>query len=277
MKTPSVNYDDDPAYIERFVMEPWIGRRISNPHVVQIVETGAPQSFLYYLMEWIDGVTLEAWIRAHPQPQIGLALDLLEQIVDGLRALHRKETWHQDLKPANVMIDSEGTVRIVDFGSCRVEGIEEITVPIERDIALGTASHSAPEARIGQAVGKRSDLFALGSIAYELLTGHLPYGEKTESALGPEDFERLEYTPSYHHNPMIPVWLDGALKTAVQPRPNRRYRTLSEFVYDLRHPNPVFARSTPRPLIERDPVRFWQGVAALTALGWAATLWWLLR
>ena len=123
----------------------------------------------------------------------------------------------------------------------------------------------------------RADLFALASIAYEMLAGDIPYGPKTETALTPRDFERLAYVPCYHHNPMVPVWLDGALRTAVAGQPARRYHEISAFLYDLRHPNPVFLRESPRPIIERDPLRFWQGLAALLAAGWLATLWLVFR
>ena len=277
LKTPSVNFSDDPAYIERFVMEPWIGCRITSPNVVKVMESQRPQNFLYYLMEDLGDLNLADWIAAHPRPEINEVIEIVKQISSGLRACHRKETWHADLKPANVMIDpSSSTARIVDFGSCLVAGIQEVSVQIPRQSALGTAAYSAPESRGGEIAGERGDLFALGSIAYEMLTGQLPYGPKTETARSSEDFESLGYHSSLHYNPMVPLWMDGALKRAVAPRASRRYPSLSEFLYDLRYPNPAFLRIAPIPLIERDPLRFWQGLAALLAAGWLLSLWWLL-
>ncbi len=277
MKTPSVNFEDDPAYIERFVMESWIGRRIDHPAVVRIVEGPRPPRFLYHLMEEVDGRTLGEWRADRENVEIRDVVDLVEQIAGGLRAFERMEMVHQDVKPENVLVDREGHARILDFGSCWVAGIQEIAVPIERDVALGTASYSAPETRWGETAGARSDLFSLGTLAYELLTGRLPYGEAIESCLTPRDFERLEYVPSHHWNPMIPIWIDGALRKAVALRADRRYETFSEFVYDLNHPNPRFLREGHRPWIERNPTRFWQIAAALLFALELATLWAWLR
>ncbi|HEB88998.1 MAG TPA: bifunctional protein-serine/threonine kinase/phosphatase [Deltaproteobacteria bacterium] len=276
MKTPSVNFEDDPAYIERFVMESWIGRRIDHPAVVRIVDGPRPPRFLYHLMEEVEGETLGEWRAARETVEIRDVVELVEQIAGGLRAFERMEMVHQDLKPDNVLVDREGRARILDFGSCWVAGIHEIAVSIERDVALGTASYSAPETRWGETAGVRSDLFSLGTLAYELLTGQLPYGEAIESCRAPKDFERLEYVPSHHWNPMIPIWIDGALRKAVSLRAGRRYETFSEFIYDLKNPNPRFLRGENRPWIERNPTRFWRIVAAVLLVLELGTLWlWL--
>jgi serine/threonine protein phosphatase PrpC len=273
MKTPSVNFEDDPAYIERFVMEPWIGKRVADDHVVRISETSGAQSCLDYLMEFVDGPSLRQWIDERPQHDIPEIVDAIEQIASGLRSFHRREALHQDPKPENVVFTRDSVAKIVDFGSCHVAGVQEIATPIERDLALGTANYCAPETRLGENAGVRSDLFSLGTLAYEMLTGALPYGESIASAKTSVAFERLAYTPSYHHNPMVPRWMDGALKAAVAIPPRRRYSELSEFVYDLRRPNAAHLDERPRPLIERDPLRFWRGLSALLAGAWAATLW----
>ena len=277
MKTPSVNFEDDPAYIERFVMESWIGRRIDHPNVVSVVESPRAPSALYYVMEYVEGASLAAWRRDREQVEIREVVGIVEEVAAGLRAFERLEMIHQDLKPQNVLLDADGHVRILDFGSCWVAGIREIAAPIARDVALGTASYSAPETRWGETAGTRSELFALGTLAYELLTGRLPYGEAIESCRSPRDFGRLEYTASYHHNPMVPVWIDGALRRAVALPVGRRYQTFSEFVHDLKHPNARFLQEGHRPLIERDPVRFWKGVAGILLLVELLTLWWLVR
>lgn len=277
MKTPSVNFSDDPAYIERFVMESWISRRIEHAHVVRTVERERARSCLYYLMEYLPGPSLPEWRATRARVEIREVLELVDQIASGLLAFQRKEMVHQDLKPENILLDGAGRARIIDFGSCWVAGIREIEAPIERDLALGTASYSAPESRRGETAGVRSDLFSLGSITYELLTGVLPYGDRIESARTPRDFSQLTYTPSYHHDPMIPVWMDGALRTAVALDPQRRYAELSEFLYDLRHPNPRFLREGPRSRVERDPLKFWKGLATALLVIELLTIWLLVR
>ncbi|MDG2306832.1 MAG: serine/threonine-protein kinase, partial [Candidatus Binatia bacterium] len=213
-----------------------------------VIDPKRQRTFLYYLMEYVDGTTLAEWRASREDVEIREVTDLIEQIAQGLQAFFRREMLHQDVKPPNILVGREGRVRIVDFGSCWVAGIREIAAPIERDVALGTAQYSAPETRSGETAGVPSEVFSLATVAYELLTGALPFGDAIEAVQTPKDFERLSYKPSYEHDPLIPVWLDGALRKALAPRPADRYREVSELVYDLRHPNPkLLGRWRPRP------------------------------
>jgi len=277
MKTPSLNFEDDPAYIERFVMESWIGGRIDHPNVVRVVSSPCPPTALYYLMEYIEGGTLAEWRDGRRGVGVREVVSLMEQVAAGLRAFERLEMIHQDLRPQNVLIDAEGRARIVDFGSCWVAGIQEIAAPISRDAVLGTARYTAPECRWGETAGIRSELFSLGTLAYELLTGHLPYGEAFERCRSPRDFSRICYTPSHQHDPMIPTWIDAAIQKAVALSPDARYESLSEFLHALKEPSALRLSEGHRPLVERDPVRFWRGVAGVLLLAELLTLWWLLR
>lgn len=263
LKTPSANYEDDPAYIERFILEEWIGRRIDNPHVVKVFPPKRQRRFLYHVTEFLEGATLRQWLRDHPQRELEEVRVIVEQIGKGLRAFHRLEMLHQDLKPENIMIDFSGQVRLVDFGSTRVGGIAEITTPIERVNLLGTRNYCAPEYFRNQPGTRASDLYSLGVIAYELLTGRLPYGEMPREGADPKFLRRLRYTPASDHNPAIPKWVDGALRKAVHLDPEQRYGELSEFLYDLRHPNTRLIREDYRPLLERNPVAFWRGLAVI--------------
>jgi serine/threonine protein phosphatase PrpC len=263
LKTPSVNYEDDPAYIERFILEEWVGRRIDNPHVVKVFPPARRRRFLYHLTEYLEGVTLRQWLRDHLKRELEEVRRIIEQIARGLRAFHRLEMLHQDLKPENIMVDFSGHVKLVDFGSTRVGGIAEIATPIERVNLLGTRNYCAPEYFRNQPGTTASDIYSLGVIAYELLTDRLPYGEMPRDAANPKFLQRLRYTPAADRDPAIPKWVDGALRKAAHLEPKQRYSELSEFIHDLRHPNPVFTNSAPRPLLERNPVAFWRGLAIL--------------
>ena len=269
MKTPSVNYEDDPAYIERFVMENWIGARIINAHVVRVIEPVKARSFLYYLTEYIAGQTLTQTIRERAPLAIPDATELIEQIIKGVRAFHRKDTLHQDIKPDNIMIGKRGPV-IIDFGSCWVAGMEEAGAPFERDKILGTLDYSAPEYRCGSSVNERADQFSIAIIMYELITGKHPFGENYRNALNLKAFQRLKYIPASKYNPLVPIWLDRALEKAVSIHPNSRYTSFSEFLNDLKRPNPNWISMREQPFLERNPIRFWQTTAAigwLTAIG----------
>ncbi|RYD34772.1 MAG: bifunctional protein-serine/threonine kinase/phosphatase, partial [Verrucomicrobiaceae bacterium] len=120
LKTPSVSFEDDPLYLERFALEEWIGLRTDSPHLAKVIRRKRPRRFLYYVMESIDGTTLGRWSEANPSPPVETVVEIVGQIVEGVRALHRRDTLHQDLKPDNLLLDRAGKVRIIDYGSCRV-------------------------------------------------------------------------------------------------------------------------------------------------------------
>ncbi|MEN8106734.1 MAG: protein kinase [Pseudomonadota bacterium] len=260
LKTPSVNYNDDPEYIDGFLHEEWAGRRINNQHVLKVLEPHGRRQCLYYVTEYVDGWTLRQWMHDNPEPELEDVREITRQIAAGLRALHRQEMIHQDLKPENIMIDRYGTVKIIDFGSTKIAGIEEITTPLADQGPLGTRSYVAPEYVQGYAGSRVSDIYSLGVIVYEMLTGHLPYGEKEMTS---RRLRRVQYTPASRFNPEIPAWIDKALEKAVSLASNRRYALLSELVHDLSHPNPAFTRNNAEPLIERNPLLVWKGLALL--------------
>lgn len=266
LKTPSVNYEDDPGYIDRFIREEWIGRRINNQHVVKVYEPTRRRRFLYHISEFIEGQTLRQWMHDHQQPELEEVRSLIEQIAKGLQVFHRLEMLHQDLKPENIIIDQSGTVKLIDFGSTKVAGIAEINTPVEQSNLLGTKNYTAPEYMNGQPGSNGSDIFSLGVIAYEMLSGKLPYGEIPYNRKATNFVGRFTYVPLGDHNPSVPKWLCATLKKAVHPDPKQRYAELSEFLYDFRHPNPELPIEDHRPLIERNPVRFWQGLCAIFAV-----------
>ncbi len=258
LKTPSENYRDDPAFLEAFLHEEWVGRRISNPHVLKVLET-PHRRFLYNVSEYVEGQTLRQWIDDHPQTHINKAREFLQQVADGLRAFHRLEMTHLDLKPENILIDRNETLKIIDFGSTRVAGTAEIASSYEKNTPQATIDYGAPECFEGQC-SNRSDIYSLGVIAYELLTGHLPYGEHDSQRAARR---RRDYIPASRWNGHIQPWVDGALRKAVHPDPSKRYETLSEFLFDLSKPNPAFLTATSQPLLERNPLAFWKGLSAL--------------
>lgn len=266
IKTPSIDLRNDPAYLESFLMEDWIARRIDSPHVLKLCEPTRKPNYLYIVTEFIDGRTLKQWMIDHPKPDLETVRGIIDQIAKGLRAFHRLEMVHQDLRPENIMIDGSGTVKIIDFGSTRVAGLTEMNSPIERHPLLGTAPYSAPEYFLGENGTARSDLFSLGVITYHMLTGKLPYGTQVAKCKTKAAQNRLNYYSILDDARAIPVWIDDAIKKAVHPNPYKRYEALSEFVHDLRYPNPTFLNKTQAPLIERDPVTFWKSISLILTI-----------
>ncbi len=260
MKTPSENYVDDPAYIERFIAEEWIGSRIHHDKVVRII-TPRPgrKHFLYYLMERVHGITLQKWIAQTPHPRPSVAAKIILDISDGIFAMHAEQIIHQDLKPGNIMVLPEGGIKIVDFGAVYAPGLQEIFNPFEREIALGTLDYADPSYRFGTNTYVKGDIYSLGVIAYEIFTGGaLPYGKRLERCSTLEDFYGLEYTSASEHREIIPLWFDKALEKACKNNPAERYGRLEDFVRDLQQPNPDFLRDTPLSEPQGDMVFLWR-------------------
>ena len=265
IKTPSVDLQGDPAYLERFLMEEWVARRLDSPHVLKPCQQTRARRYLYVATEFIDGQTLSQWMIDNPRPELEAVRGIVAQIAKGLQTFHRLEMLHQDLRPDNIMIDKTGTVKIIDFGATSVAGILETTATPEKGTILGTAQYTAPEYFLGEAGSARSDLFSLGVITYQMLSGRLPYGAEVAKSRTRSAQRKLRYESVLDNDREIPVWIDGALEKAVHPDPLKRYDTLSEFIHDLRHPSRASLNRTRAPLIERHPALFWKGVSLILA------------
>jgi len=269
LKIPSIDLRGDPAYLKRFMMEEWVARRINSAHVLKPRMQSRRRNYLYVVTEYIDGQTLAQWMIDNPKPDLETVRGIIEQIARGLQAFHRLEMLHQDLRPANIMIDKTGTVKIIDFGSTRVRGVVEASPSTDRDDILGTAQYTAPEYFLGESGTARSDIYSLGAITYQLLTGRLPYGAQVAKTRTKAQQLKLKYRSVLDDTREIPAWLDGMLRKAVHPDPYQRFDELSEFVYRLRHPGKEDTAAT--PLIERNPLVFWQ-MLCLTLLTIIAVL-----
>jgi len=266
IKTLSTELRADVAQLERFLMEDWVAQRISNPYVLKAAARGRRRNFLYTVTEFVDGQTLHQWLIDNPKPTVETVRRVIEQIANGLMAFHRLEMLHQDLRPQNVMIDASGTVKIIDFGATRVAGISEIDSPLARGELLGTMQYTAPEYFLGESGTPRSDLFSLGVIAYQMLSGRLPYDAEVPKARTRAAQRQLKYRSVLDDEREIPAWIDEVLRKATHPDPLKRYEELSEFVYELRHPSQAYLSRTRAPLLERNPVAFWRGVSLILAI-----------
>ncbi len=263
IKIPSIDLRGDPDYLRRFLMEEWVARRIDNAHVLKSPSPSRDKKFIYTVTEFVEGQTLTQWMIDNPRPNLESVRGIVEQIATGLRAFHRLEMVHQDLRPENVMIDRLGTVKIIDFGSTRIAGVIEAAPTTDRDGVLGTVQYTAPEYLLGEGGSPRADIFSLGAITYQMLMGKLPYGAHMGRARTWTQQRKVAYVPARDSNRTLPEWIDGVLRKAVHPDPGKRYGELSEFTFDLRHPNPAFLNPVPLPLIERNPLLFWQVLTAV--------------
>ncbi len=265
LKIPSIDIRDDAEHLSRFMMEDWIARRISSAHVMKAAPRERAGSFLYTVFEYIEGQTLAQWMIDNPRCDLETMRGIVEQIAKGLRAFHRREMLHQDLRPENVMIDNAGTVKIIDFGSVRVAGVQETAPDHLRAEMLGTLQYSAPELFVGEPATRRSDYFSLGVIAYQMLAGKLPFGPQAARVRTVAQLRKLKYKPVADHRPDVPEWVDFALRKSTSADPDKRHDALSEFTADLRAPNKAFTPQASMPIAQRNPVAFWQALCAILA------------
>ena len=277
LKVPSGELQNDSDYLDRFLMEEWIGRRINSAHVLLPKVPDRERYYLYTTTEYVEGQTLEQWIQDNPKPSLETVRDIIEQIGKGLRAFHRMEMLHQDLKPGNVLIDQSGTVKIIDFGSTRVHGLVEAGQQTEEAMP-GTALYMAPEYFIGLGGSHRSDQFSLAVLSYFMLTGQYPYGTKVAHCRSQAAQRKLQYRSILvDEETEVPAWVDSAIQRACHIDPFKRYDDLAEFIYDLRHPNKDYLKRTRPPLAQRNPVAFWQSVAALELVLLILLVWQLMQ
>ena len=256
LKTPASDLQADPELLERFMLEEWIARRLNSPHVLKPYPRTRERRFLYVAMEYVEGQSLAQWMTDNPRPDLETVRGIVEQIARGLQAFHRMEMLHQDLRPENIMIDRTGTVKIIDFGSVSVAGVDGQSSRI-----LGTFQYTAPEYFVGDGGSERADFYSLGVIAYQMLSGRLPYGAEAARVRTRAAQRKLQYETLLDEQRDIPAWIDAALRKAVHADPLERYAALSEFVYDLRNPNAELLRKV--PLIARNPVTFWKTACAV--------------
>jgi len=261
MKTPSMNYEEDADYIARFIREEWVGSRVNHKNIVNIITKTRPRSYLYYLMEYVEGVGLDEWMLMNQPPSPKQAIGIIEGVAAGLTALHDNETIHQDLKPGNIVIKADMTAVIIDFGSVFVSGLAELANPVGLKDVLGTASYSDPLYLQGKEPSFQSDVYSLGCITYEIFTGHLPYGDKIEDCQSAFDFDQLRYVPASQYNPIVPEWFNGALKKSVAFDLEERYSTINSMLSDLRHPNPEFLKDDPVVEKKSNQLLFWKMIS----------------
>jgi serine/threonine protein phosphatase PrpC/tRNA A-37 threonylcarbamoyl transferase component Bud32 len=258
IKTPSVELRNDALYLERFMLEEWIAKRVNNPNVAKAIEPNRKRNFLYLASEYIEGISLHQWMIDNPKPKIEEVRVIIEQVAKGLQAFHRQEMIHQDIRPHNIMIDQSNTVKIIDFGSTHIAGVTDSKT---EEAMRGTMLYSAPEYFLGQLGSARSDIYALAVMTYQMLSGRFPYGVEIAKARSVRAQQRLVYNSLIDDDSELPHWVDDAINRALHVNPLKRYSELSEFIYDLRHPNKVFLARTRPPLIQRNPIMFWQGIS----------------
>lgn len=224
------HFSEDQEFVERFRREASSAAALSHPNIVAIFDRGEWDGTYYIAMEYVAGRTLKAIVRETGALDAATAIDIVVQILRAARFAHRRGVIHRDLKPHNVILDEEGRARVTDFGIARA-GASDMTLT---GSIMGTAQYLSPEQAQGHAVSATSDLYSIGVILYELLTGVVPFEGETAVAIA---FKQVsaEPVPPSTLNPAVPQTLDAVVLRALAKDPARRYADADELIAALEH------------------------------------------
>ena len=219
---------NDEQFVERFRREAKNAAGLSHPNIVSIFDRGQAEGTYYIAMEYLDGRSLKELITSRGPAPIHVAVDYARQILAALRVAHRQGVVHRDIKPHNVLVDSEGRIKVTDFGIARA-GPSQMT---EEGSIIGTAQYLSPEQAQGAPVTPSSDLYSVGIVLYELLTGTVPFGGESPVELAMKHLSKTPDPPS-RIRPEVPRDLDFVVMRALGKNPAERYQSADEMDADL--------------------------------------------
>jgi len=245
---------DDPEFIKRFATEARAAASLDNPNIVRVLDYGQDGQTRYIVQEYVEGRTLKDLIRENGYLDYRLATPLMIQIGLALEHAHQRGVIHRDIKPQNIMVTPNMVVKVTDFGIARTSSANTIT--LTGGMVLGSVHYFSPEQARGGAITTRSDLYSLGVVFYEMLTGQLPFDGESSVAVAIKHLQETPALPSTYVRGLPPA-LDAIVNKAMQKNPDGRYQSAREFVDELDSfmidPNGVF------------------GVIPKTAVNWAGS------
>jgi serine/threonine protein phosphatase PrpC len=257
LKTLPASRHDEPRAGPALLLEEWFLRRVAGRHFPEAHPLPQRQH-LYYVQREYAGQTLAEHLRLSGPMALPEWQDIAPRLLKALGQLHRRNILHRDIKPENLLWGDDGELRLLDFGLAYCPGLsqdEAYSLP-------GTPSYIAPEAFAGAPPSAQHDLYAAGVTLYHLLTGHYPYGEI-------EAFQHPRFgtpTPASRYRPDLPAWLDECLARAIAADPKDRYETMEEWLLAFEQDERRALIAKPRPLLEREPLKVWRGMALFSLL-----------
>ncbi len=220
----------DEQFRRRFLNESRAISMLRHRNIVSVIDFEFEGNLQYIVMEYIDGITLKDFIRTQKAIPYTIAVKITMQILSALQHAHERGIIHRDIKPQNIMILSDGTIKVMDFGIARISKFETVTMT---DKAIGTVYYISPEQARGEHTDEKSDIYSVGVMLYEMLTGALPFDGDTPVSVA---IKQIQSTPKEPRqiNKMIPVGLEQIVRRAMMKTPEKRYASAIDMINDLK-------------------------------------------
>jgi serine/threonine protein kinase len=233
LKFPHIDIIGDPALYNRYLRELEIGRALHHPFIQHLLDAGEYDGRPYMVMEYVEGETLRAYMSSHAPLPLDEAVHLMDELCQGVAYCHEKGVFHRDLKPENILITPAKEVTIIDFGIALLRGARRITWA-GLSSTVGTPDYMAPEQVQGKRGDARTDIYSLGAIGYEMLSGQPPFGgDNPLAVMGQHLYGTIQ--PLTELNSAVPPLLDRVVQKALRRLPEERYQTVEEFRQALLH------------------------------------------
>lgn len=230
VKMLRLDFANDEEFIRRFHREAQSATSLAHPNIVSIYDVGEEDGLYYIVMEYVDGQTLKQYIQQHAPVPVQEALDIMKQLTSAISHAHHNHIVHRDIKPHNILVDSNGTVKITDFGIAMALSATSIT---QTNSVLGSVHYLSPEQARGGMANKKSDIYSIGIVMFELLTGRLPFSGESAVSIALKHLQ--SETPSLKRwNPQIPQSVENIVLKATAKDPFHRYDNVDEMEDDLR-------------------------------------------
>lgn len=229
MKVLKPEFSADTNFIRKFQREAQAAAGLAHPNVVNVFDVGEDHGVNYIVMELVEGITLKEYISKKGKLTVKEATSIAIQVSMGLEAAHNRNIVHRDIKPQNIIISTDGKVKVTDFGIARVATSNTISTN-----AMGSVHYSSPEQVRGGYSDFKSDIYSLGITMYEMVTGRVPFDGDTTVAIAIKHLQD-EMAPPSKYVPDLPHSLEEIILKCTQKSPDRRYSTLAELINDLKH------------------------------------------
>lgn len=221
-------FSDDRNFVSKFRVEAQSAAGLSHPNIVNVYDVGEDEGIYYIVMEFVEGITLKEYIMDHGRLPAEQALDFALQIASGIEVAHQNHTIHRDIKPQNIIVSKNGTLKVTDFGIARAATSNTVA-----SNAMGSVHYISPEQARGGYSDEKSDIYSLGITLYEMVTGRVPFEGDNNVTVALMHIQG-EMIPPREYYPDIPASLEKVILKCTQKKPERRYLTASALIADLR-------------------------------------------